>query len=186
MNRLFRPLSLLLLLSPNLSFALPSDTKAPISITSTEAQFDQNTRSLTYKGKVVAIQGTTKLLADKVIVHFNAENKIDKLEALGHPALYSTLPHPQRERLNASANKIEFSPLQSIVQLIDKAHVSQAGNVMDSPLIEVDIANERIVSKPSEKGRTTIMLQPLQRVKSNDKLSFSQRTDRNKTQTTTR
>ena len=174
------------MLSPSLSFALPSDSRAPITITSTEAQFDQRTKSFTYQGNVIAIQGSTKLTAEKVTVHFNTENKIDKLQALGHPAVYSTLTQTDKERLTASANSIEFNPLQSIVQLNDNAHVSQSGNVMDSPTIVIDIAKETVVSKPSEKGRTTIVLQPQQHVKPDDKLSRSQRTDRNKAQKTTR
>jgi len=148
------------LLSPSLSFALPSDSKAPITIKSAEAQFDQNTRTLTYQGEVVATQGSTTVKADKIVVHFSVENKIDQLVALGHPALFSTLTHPDRDRLVASAKSIEFNPLQSTVRLINNAHVTQSGNVMDSPMILVDLAKETVVSKPSEKGRTTIVIQP--------------------------
>jgi lipopolysaccharide export system protein LptA len=111
---------------------------------------------------VVATQGSTTVKADKVVVHFNPENKIDNLEALGHPAHFSTLTHLERERLVATANSIEFNPLQSTVRLINNAHVAQSGNVMDSPSILVDLAKETVVSKPSEKGRTTIVIQPEQ------------------------
>jgi lipopolysaccharide export system protein LptA len=183
MNRL---LGLLLLLAPNLSFALPSDTRQPIRITSDQAEFNQRSNTFEYQGHVVALQGTTKLSAEHLIVHFNQENKIDKLQALGHPAVYSTLTSLQRKKLIASADIVEFNPLQSTVQLIGKGHVSQEGNIMEAPHIVIDIANERVVSKPSPQGKTTIVLQPQQRVKPDDKFSRSQRADVNKTQTTSR
>lgn len=152
---------LALLIIPSLSFALPSDKQSPITITSAEAQFNQRTNTLTYQGNVVAKQGTTELKAERVIVHLNSKNKIDKLQALGHPAVYSTLTSPERQRLYASADTIEFNPFQSTVQLLENGKVSQGGNIMNAPHIVIDIANETVVSKPSAKGKTTIVLEPI-------------------------
>lgn len=173
------PLSLTL----SQALALPADTQEAITISAAQAQFDQHTNTLTYEGGVTARQGTTQLMAERVITHLNKDNKIDKLEALGHPAIYSTLTSVKRDRLNASANKIAFNPLLSIVHLIDNAHVSQGGNVMDSPHITIDIAHEKVISEPSALGKTTIVLQPQQRVKSHEKLSRSQATHPGQTST---
>lgn len=159
MNRLLALLSLAII--PTQSFALPSDSQSPITISSASAQFNQRTNTLTYQGNVVSKQGTTTLNAEQVVVHFTTENKIDKMQALGHPAVYSTLTSPQRQRLYASANTIEFNPLQSTVQLLENGKVSQGGNLMKSPHIVIDIANETVVSKPSAQGKTTIVLEPL-------------------------
>lgn len=188
MNRLLSLLSIILLHAPCLCLALPSDAQQPIKITSSEAQYNQRDFLLVYKGNVVATQGTTKLTAERVEVHFNHDNQIDKLQAFGHPAVYSTITNPERERLFASANTVEFYPLKSTVQLVENGHVSQGGNIMDSPHIVIDIAKETVVSKPSANGKTTIVLQPQQRVKPNDKASDklrrSERSDHNPTQTT--
>lgn len=152
---------LILAIIPTLSFALPSDSQLPITITSDAAQFNQRSYTLTYQGHVIAKQGTTQLNADEIVVHFNHDNKIDQMQATGHPAVYSTLTSPQKPRLYASANTIEFNPLQSTVQLLDNGQVSQGGNIMKSPHIVIDIAKETVTSKPSAKGKTTIVLEPV-------------------------
>lgn len=181
MNRLLPLISLLgLSLIAHNSLALPSDNTKPITITSGEAQYNQHGSTLVYQGNVVAIQGTTQLMADRVVVHFNPENKIDNLEAFGQPAVFSTLTSEQRGKLVAKANSIEFHPLVSRVQLKENGSVSQDGNSMKAPHIVIDIANESIVSKPSPLGKTTIVLEPQQRVKLNDKSSRSQQPNRHK------
>lgn len=201
MNHFLSRLSLFLLLITPTSFGLPSnshsgqklplsqsafglDKQQPLSITSREAQYDQKSNTLTYEGEVKATQGNSSLEAQQVIVHFNQNNKIKSIQAKGNPVTYKTLT--QRGPLKASANKIQFNPLLSTLELIDNAHVAQGGNTIDSPSLVIDIAKETVVSKPSEKGKTTIILEPLQRVKAYEKLGRSQRTDHHKTQTTTR
>ncbi len=146
---------------PILSLALPSDSQLPITISSASAQFNQRTNTLTYQGKVDAKQGSTQLNAEQVVVRCNHENKIDKMQAVGHPALFSTMTSPDKPRLFASANTIEFNPLQSTVQLLENGQVTQGGNIMKAPHIAIDIAKEIVESKPTAKGKTTIVLEPV-------------------------
>ncbi|MBN9542383.1 MAG: lipopolysaccharide transport periplasmic protein LptA [Alphaproteobacteria bacterium] len=73
--------------------AFGKDTSAPISIDSDHLEFDQEHNRATFTGNVMVDQDGTKLYADKLIVHYNANNansseltnkKVEKIESFGN------------------------------------------------------------------------------------------------------
>lgn len=158
-------LLLLLLCLPCASFALPSDAMEEIKITSNSVEYNNNDNTITYLGKVVAVQGTTKVTADTAIIQLNKNHRIDHLIAIGKPATYTSVMKEQQPPIFASGETIKYYPTSKRLELIKKGHIAQNGNTFDAPYILYDMQQQTLISKPSGNGRTTIVLQPQHSVK---------------------
>ena len=124
------------------------------------AEINQQTGISIYTDHVVAIQGSTSLLADKVIIKQDANHQLIEVIAYGQPAIYKTTPELGKAELTATALEIHYFPAKHLVQLINDAIVIQEGNRYTAPLINYDMANQTVNSPAMHNGHTTITLQP--------------------------
>ena len=72
--------------------------------------------------------------------------------------------------------------VRDVEELVKDGHITQNGNTMDAPHIILDMEKETLVSKPSSDGRTTIVLQPQRRVKTDEQFSSSPQSNHQQTQ----
>lgn len=158
MNKILPTLLLLSVTTPG--FALKSDANQLAHITADSVQYSNKTGIAKYVGHVHARQGSTKIDADQITLHRDANNDISKIVALGKPARYSTLPDGQKSRFHANANTIEFYPQRGKVHLIKNGLAILGKNRFTGPLIRYDINQQLVESDPSPEGQTTIVLEP--------------------------
>lgn len=124
------------------------------------AEINQQSGISIYTGQVVAIQGSTSLQADKVIIKQDAQHQLLEVIAYGQPAIYKTTPEAGKAELTATALEIHYFPPRHLVQLIEEALVVQDGNRYSAPLINYDIAAQTIHSPSMQNGHTKITLLP--------------------------
>lgn len=149
---------------PTLLFALPEDSVKTMHIVANSTLFNYKSGIDTYEGNVKVDQGTTHLIADRLITQKNAQHKIMLVTAYGtkHLAEYTTELKIGDPALQAKAKVIRFYPLTSMVYLDDNVVVTQGENRFDGPHIVYNM-KEQIVNAPaSNNGRATIVIQPQQ------------------------
>jgi lipopolysaccharide export system protein LptA len=124
------------------------------------AHLDGVTNTKTLNGNVVVTQGTTTVLADKLVLLTDKQNKIIEAIATGQYASYSTLTEVNKPILHALAQTIQYYPPSGQVILIGQAHVTQGSNTFSAPRIEYNMNDQTVATPASQLGRTTIVIQP--------------------------
>lgn len=146
----------------SIALALPSDNEQIIQITADSSTIDYKTGKNIYEGHVKISQGTTNLIADKLITYNNDKHKIKEAIAYGiqKPAEYSTLPKLNDPVLRATASIIRFYPLKSLAILEGNVIVKQGKNNFQGPLLVYNIKDQIVTAPPSKQGRATIIVDP--------------------------
>ncbi|NOT85229.1 MAG: lipopolysaccharide transport periplasmic protein LptA [Methylococcaceae bacterium] len=123
--------------------ALEGDSEQPITIDSNSATYDDKQGTSIYIGNVVAIQGSMRMEADKLVVFFVA-GAIDKLVATGNPVHLKQLPQVGKEEIKGKSLVAEYFPAKKLFVLTQKAEVWQGQNLSSSEIILYDIKNSLI------------------------------------------
>jgi len=144
------------------AYALSQDRHSTLLLTSATANLNFETGISIYEGKVKLNQGTTQLLADKLVVHTDKQSQLQQAIATGKPAQYRTLPQLNKPEFHADANTIEYYPKKNLIILIGNARAYQNNNVYKGPRIEYHTESQTVISPESDAGRTTIIIQQKQ------------------------
>lgn len=152
------------LLSPLLAIAASSDKDQNAFIVADSTTLNYKTHTGIYRGHVKMTQGTTTLLADEVITYGNKHNKLIRAIATGQPARYSTLPDHSHLLFTAIGETIDYYPLQGRVELIGQAQAKQGNDSLAGPHITYNINQQTVVSLFQKTQRTTIVIQPDQKL----------------------
>jgi len=143
------------------AYALESDSKQPITIESDSGFYDDKKGLSTYAGKVIIIQGTMRLDADKVVVYLD-NREIQKMVATGAPVKFQQTPEAGKEDVHGNSLIAEYYPETAVLVMMQKAVVWQGGNSTASERIEYDRISE--VVKAGQEGssskRVHVILQP--------------------------
>lgn len=115
----------------------------------------------TYTGKVVIVQGTMRLDADKVVVYLQ-DREIKKMIATGTPVKFQQTPEAGKEDVHGNSLIIEYYPETELLVMMQKAVIWQSGNSTASERIEYDRASEVVKAGQvgSSSKRVHVILQP--------------------------
>jgi lipopolysaccharide export system protein LptA len=140
--------------------ALPNDGEKPMKIVADASLFNYKTGIDTYEGNVKVDQGTTHLIADKLVTEKNEHHKIISAIAYGthHLAELTTLPSVDAKILHAKSNIIKFYPSTSILVLEDNVMVTQGENSFHGSLIIYNMKEQMVAAPASKNGRATIVI----------------------------
>jgi len=141
--------------------ALEGDAQEPVSIESNSGFYDDKKGISIYTGKVVVIQGSMRMDADKVVVHME-NREIQKLVATGEPVKFKQTPEDGKEDVHGHALVSEYYPETKLLIMINEAVVWQGNNSTASERIEYDRISA--VVKAGDTGsadkRVHVILQP--------------------------
>lgn len=143
-----------------LSHALPTDRQKPLEITAEYSHADMKKHVITHQGNVVAIQGTTKLTGDKLVVYLNDKNELISGIATGKPATYRTLTSEDKPEFYAEGDEIHYLLDKQLILLIGNAKVRQGDNTYEGPRLEYLTEQQIVTSPKSPQGRATMIIQP--------------------------
>jgi lipopolysaccharide export system protein LptA len=146
-------------------FALQSDAAQTARFASDNVSFNDNNGTTIYSGNVKMEQGTTHLIADKVVVYRNKDGSTDKAVATGKLAHYITLPDNQKDPVDAFGDKIEYYPQKHLAIIIGNGNVIQSKNSLKGPYIIYDMVKQTVTSvappsTPAAEKKSLIILQP--------------------------
>lgn len=140
--------------------ALPSDSEKPMKIVADATLFNYKTGVDTYEGNVKVDQGTTHLVADKLVTEKNDRHKIVSAIAYGTHQLaeLTTLPSVGAHVLHGKSNIIKFYPSTSVLILEDNVVVTQGENSFHGSLIIYNMKEQMVAAPASKNGRATIVI----------------------------
>jgi lipopolysaccharide export system protein LptA len=144
------------------AIALPSDKFAIVNIKADSGIYNFKTGVDIYEGHVKIDQGSTHILADKLITKKNAQHKIQEAIAYGYTDLahFWTFPKENDEELHAFAKIIRFYPLEANTTLEQSVVVTQGKNRFQGELIHYNSADQIINLPASANGRAQLVYNP--------------------------
>lgn len=153
---------LVLLLLPTFTYALQDDQEKPFNIIADSSVFNYKTGIDVYEGNVRVNQGTSHLVADRLVTEKDKQHKIVLATATGIKKLaeYSTVPKMGDPILIAKAKIIKFYPARSTVILEQDVLVTQNQNSFHGPRIIYNIKDQVVTAPASQEGRATITIEP--------------------------
>lgn len=153
---------IILILLPVLAFAMPTDSKEKLHITSNSSTYNYKTGINTFEGNVKATQGTSHITADKLITKTNGTRNIQEAIAYGllQPAHYWTTPDKNRLPVHAHAGILKYYPMAANIAMHRDAYVTQGKNVFKGQLVLYNI-NQQVINVPaSTRGRSILVFNP--------------------------
>jgi lipopolysaccharide export system protein LptA len=148
-----------LALIPLHSSALPEDSEQPIHILADNAEIDNKSKRVIYRGSVQVDQGTLRVTADEMTVEYQ-DQKVVRIVAVGEPARYKQQLEAEDEMVNADASTITYYTQDERVDLQGDASLEQEGNTITGDFIRYDIVDGKIDATAEGNNRIEMELQP--------------------------
>lgn len=151
----FLSLALTLLLFGTTAFAAPAaKNREPIKIKSDTLHTDNDKRTATFQGKVVARQGDMTLYSDRLVISY-AENggELDKVEAFGNVRIIQT----NRQATGAHA---VYEPDEGRIHLDGSPKVVQGDDVVTGKVITYYVNEQRSVVTSGPNQRVEAVIHP--------------------------
>ncbi len=141
--------------------ALEDDSEKPIYIEANSAFYDEKTDRSTYTGNVVLIQGSLKVLSDKMVAYL-PNGEVEKVIFYGNPVRFWQQPKPNDEEIHGTSKRAEYYLDKEVIILIDDAVVWHGTNQYTSDRIEYDQKTGVIKAgeAKSDTKRVKIILNP--------------------------
>jgi lipopolysaccharide export system protein LptA len=150
---------ILLTFLPGTTRALPEDRQQPIQIESNRAVRDEKAGTTIYIGDVELIQGSLKLLADRLEIYSKDNNEVERIVAYGKPAYLEQQPSADKPPIKAHGETIRYFVLLERFQLEKDASIEQDGSVVTSNIIDYYIQDEVVKASGSEQ-RVRVVIPP--------------------------
>jgi lipopolysaccharide export system protein LptA len=157
-----RSLLMLLALQAGVAAALPEDQQQPIHITADSAVQENNV--VTYRGKVLVVQGSIRIDADEVVI-YHEKGKLQRAVATGKPARFQEQPEADGGVIAGSANKLIYHNADQRVELLQDAFVDRDKSTVKGNRIEYLLPSKTVRAEGSANnptGRVEMVLQPNQ------------------------
>lgn len=157
-----RSLLILLALQAGMASALPDDQQQPVHITADSAVQENNV--VTYRGKVLIVQGSIRIDADEVVIYHD-KGKLQRAVATGKPALFQEQPEVDGGVIKGSANKLIYYNADQRVELLQEAFVDRDKSTVKGNRIEYLLPSKTVRAEGSANnptGRVEMVLQPNQ------------------------
>jgi lipopolysaccharide export system protein LptA len=164
MSRHLNCLFFIISLIPGLALALDEDSKQAMHIVADSTLFNYKTGQDIYEGNVKVDQGTSHLIADRLITQKNAAHKMISAIAYGLTsyAKYTTIPKQGDLPMHATAKLISFYPPTSTVVLENEVTVTQGENSFHGQHIIYNMKDQIVAAPASKNGRATIVIESKQ------------------------
>lgn len=144
-------------------YALPEDSKAPLTVHADFADLNQSQHRGIYKGHIELDQGTTHIRAISASTMTNKKNQLVQAIIKGDSstqAHYWVLPQQDKPVLHAYANKICYCPLTHTIVLSGNAKVIQGQNRITAATIYYNSQTQHLVTPQHANEQTIITVYP--------------------------
>lgn len=151
---------LTLLLLPVNVMARSNDRNQPIDIEADSLQIDDTKRVSIYQGNVKMRQGSLQIQADRIELHFNAQNELLTLDIKGQPATLRQITDND-EPVSGQARHIVYSDHQLKLKLTGEARFVSKRDSIDSEWITINTDTDAInAGSIKGKNRVRMLVQP--------------------------
>jgi lipopolysaccharide export system protein LptA len=123
--------------------ALESDRDQPADIEADDIEFDFKKGTRTYTNNVLAVQGTLRLKADKLLAIY-ADGELVTATAWGSLARFKQRPDGKKDDVEGWAKKIIVNQKANTLTLIGKAALKQGADTARGETIVYNMANDTL------------------------------------------
>lgn len=163
MNRVktsIRALLLSLLSFPLTGLALSTDRDQPIDIQADKLIIDDSQHISIYQGNVDMRQGSLHIQADKIVFHFTAQNKLQRMEIEGSPATLNQL-NDRNEAVSGAAKKIIYTDDLLLLKLHGDARFQNNADTIESEWITINTNTDALEAGSMQgESRVRMLIQP--------------------------
>ena len=149
--------ALLLAAASGPAAALESDKDQPLDLEADSAEIDEAKGVSVYSGKVVAIQGSMRLEADRLLI-FHTGSKAERIEAEGKPARFQQLTEDSPEPVKARGLRMEYKLDSEELILIGDAVVIQGKDTFQSDRITYDRVKSVVKGGAAAQGKERVRI----------------------------
>lgn len=155
-------LALLALLTWAPLWALDADRDQPIEVEADSLEVREQENISIYQGNVKLKQGSLEISSDRLVIHFNDNSDLVLMEMTGNPARLRQLDNEQQE-MRGQARQINYLESESLLELIEEARFTHAGDTIESTLIRINTEDNNIQAGSSNADeRVKMLIQPRQ------------------------
>lgn len=143
-------------------WALDADRDQPIEVEADSLEVREQENISIYQGNVKLKQGSLEISSDRLVIHFNDNGDLVLMEMTGNPARLRQLDNEQRE-MRGQARQINYLESESLLELIEEARFTHAGDTIESNLIRINTEDNSIQAGSSDADeRVKMLIQPRQ------------------------
>jgi len=132
--------------------ALSTDPQQPVQIEADFAELDDEEHTTVYVGNVVVDQGSMHMTGDRLRVNFTENKDMKEAYLEGRPATFKQTPDHDDD-VHGQALKIEYHAEQSLLNLIEKARVTQGERLFEGHRINYDTKKSIITARSARAGQ---------------------------------
>lgn len=136
-------ISTILLCTAAPAFALKSDRDQPADIEADDIEFDFKKGTRTYTNNVLAVQGTLRLKADKLVAIYT-DGELSTATAWGSLARFKQRPDGKQHDVEGWAKKIIVNQTANTLTLVGKAALKQGADTARGETIVYNMANDTL------------------------------------------
>ncbi len=162
---MYRYISLILcltagLITPLQLAALDSDSDQPIEVEADALEIRDDDNISTYSGNVSLVQGSMRIAADRLVIYFNDQNELVRMEMTGTPATFRQLNDDNRE-MRGQADRLDYDETSSLLVLTGNALFDNNGDTIQGSSIRLNTENEHIEASGDQSSeRVRVVIQP--------------------------
>lgn len=162
LNKLNKLLFWLCLIFSSSVWGLASDREQPINIEADSAVIDDAKGLAIYSGNVIVTQGSIRINAEKLTLHYTEKQTLEKAVAEGKPVRFKQTPDNKKPDIQAKAMRMEYYAHKDMLNLTNEAMVWQGEDRFTGAIISYDTKNGVIRAErgKSESGRVSVTIQP--------------------------
>lgn len=143
-------------------WALDADRDQPIEVEADSLEVRDQENISIYQGNVKLKQGSLEISSDRLVIHFNDNGDLVLMEMTGNPARLRQLDNEQQE-MRGQARQINYLESESLLELIEEARFTHAGDTIESTLIRINTEDNNIQAGSSDADeRVKMLIQPRQ------------------------
>ena len=139
--------------------ALSTDPQQPVQIEADFAELDDEEHTTVYVGNVVVDQGSMHMTGDRLRVNFTENKDMKDAYLEGRPATFKQTPDHDDD-VHGQALKIEYHADQTLLNLIEKARVTQGERLFEGHRINYDTKKSIITARSARAGEANKDQQP--------------------------
>ncbi len=124
-------------------WALSSDRDQPADIEADNIEFDLQKGTRVFTNNVLAVQGTLRIKADKLIAQYT-DGELDNVEATGSFARFKQRPDGKPNDVEGWAKKIVVNQKTNLLTLTGEAALRQGGDTARGDEIIYNMATDRL------------------------------------------
>lgn len=147
-------------LMPLPSAALQSDSDQPIEVEADSLEIRDSDNISIYSGNVRLVQGSMRIRADRLVIHFNNDNELLRMEMTGTPATFRQLNNDNEEMLG-QADKLDYTEAESLLVLTGNARFDSNGDTIQGSSIRLNTESDHIEASGNQTNeRVRVVIQP--------------------------